>query len=307
MPSYVAKALAQGTIALLPGSHRLNRLLQERVTGPPVVSEALFEHKLAQARRHLDHLAWYGPPVEEWQAVELGTGLAPVVPVALALCGAGRVWSIDRAPLWTPREIGLTLELFDRRAAAGALAAQLPRLREERLGALRAVLRAESWPEALARVLRVHLVTRDARATRLPSQAVHLFTSNNTLEHIPTRLLRQLLREFRRLAAPYAVGSHFVDMSDHYAGFDRSITPYNYLRFGPAVWRLLNNPLHYQNRLRPRDYEAVHRGAGWDVLGREIYFGPDAQLRATRLARRFRGYPEAELRALHLWLVARPR
>ncbi len=305
MPSYVVKALVQGTISLLPGSYRLNRLFQEHITRSTAVSEAEFSHKLDQARRHLDHLGAHATPAAGWQALELGTGLAPVVPVALALCGAERVWSIDRTRLFGPRELRQTLHLFDRQAS-GCLAARLPAVREERLDALRSVLRAGATPDALAEQLGVHFLTRDARATGLPSGTIDVFASNNTLEHIPARTLHQLLVEFRRVARPGAISSHFVDMSDHYAHGDPSITPYNYLRFGPAMWRLLNNPLQYQNRLRPRDYQAIHQAAGWDVVAREVSDGPLAQFRTIRVARRFQSYPEAELRALTLWLVARP-
>ena len=79
---------------------------------------------------------------------------------------------------------------------------------------------------------------------------VEAIFSNSVLEHIPATELPDLLRECK---APYAL--HHIDYKDHYASFDKSITPYNFYRYGGLAWMALNPPAHHQNRLRQTDYE----------------------------------------------------
>ena len=114
--------------------------------------------------------------------------------------------------------------------------------------------------------LGIELLLTDARRIDLPAGHVDLFVSNNTLEHIPKDVLVGIFREFRRVGRRDSVMAHHIDLSDHYAGFDPSITVYNFLRFSERRWRLFNNRLHYQNRLRISDYRCIHVEAGWELF-----------------------------------------
>lgn len=80
-----------------------------------------------------------------------------------------------------------------------------------------------------------------------------LLVSNSVLEHVPARSLKEFVR------VPKAL--HHIDYKDHYASFDKSITPYNFLRFGERTWKLFNPQSHYQNRLRHRDYVSLFDAA----------------------------------------------
>jgi hypothetical protein len=133
---------------------------------------------------------------------------------------------------------------------------------------------------------------------------VDLFVSNNTLEHIPPATLGEILGEFRRLASRDAVMDHFIDMSDHYAHFDRSITEFNYLRYSDRRWRLFNNDLQYQSRLRISDYRRLIDKAGFRIVAEDVERGSAEALESITLAARFRGYPEEDLAALRCWLTA---
>jgi hypothetical protein len=159
-------------------------------------------------------------------------------------------------------------------------------------------------PNELLGGLGVRLLVGDARDSGLQGGSVDLFVSNNTLEHIPNQTLRGILGEFRRLASPEAVMDHFIDMSDHYAHFDSAITEFNYMRYSDSVWRLFNNRLQYQNRLRLSDYRRLIEDAGFQVVAENAERGSMSELKATKLAQRFRGYPLEELIVLRCWLTA---
>jgi hypothetical protein len=129
-----------------------------------------------------------------------------------------------------------------------------------------------------------------------------------TLEtHIPADAIASMFTEFRRLLRPPGVMSHFIDMADHYALFDRKITRYNFLRYSDPVWWLFNNSLHYQNRLRLPDFRALHEQCGFEVLEEENRREPLERLRSVPLTSRFVGYAEDDLAVYDSWMISRPR
>src|SRR5207245_10558273 len=69
-----------------------------------------------------------------------------------------------------------------------------------------------------------------------------------------------------------------IDYTDHYSHFDKSISPYNFLQYSDKAWALFNPPLHYQNRLRHRDYLDLLRAAGFAVVEEQCREGTEADL-----------------------------
>jgi hypothetical protein len=281
MASWLLKAAVQGVISPLPARDRLNHLLQRHVTGSVTLTEEVFERKRAQCRRHLDSYREQHGTLPR-HVLELGTGWYPIVPVGLIDEGVEHVTTIDVNPL---------CDLSRARAAL------------EKFGSERATDPASDAVQLLE-PLGVRVLVCDARKSGLEEGSVDLFVSNNTLEHIPPATLDQIMAEFRRLAAPGAVMDHFIDMSDHYAHFDHSITEFNYLRYSDRRWRPFNNRLQYQSRLRISDYRRIIEEAGFRIVGEEAERGPAQALDQIKLAPRFRSYPRDELAVLRCWLTA---
>jgi Methyltransferase domain len=307
VPSWLLKAGVQGAISLVPGRHRLNALAQRHVTGSLALSEATFQAKVAQCGHHLARFRELrGSEAPLGDVLELGTGWYPIVPVGLALAGAHAVTTLDVSPLADADRTRQTLELYTAWLDSGRLATALPGVdaarAEKALFAAREA-GAASARDLLARV-GVHAVVGDARAAGLPGGCTELIVSNNTFEHIPPAVLQATMAELRRVAAPGAVMDHFVDISDHYAHFDHSITEFNYLRYGPRVWRVFNNRLQYQSRLRAPDYRRLVEDAGFSVVAEEAQRGAPEELAAITLAPEFRHYTREELLVLRLWITA---
>ena len=101
--------------------------------------------------------------------------------------------------------------------------------------------------------------------------------------------------------------SHFIDLADHYAGFDVSITVYNFLCFSEPRLQWFNNPLQYQNRLRVPDYRRIHAEAVWAVVNEDNACKPVEVLRSVPLAAEFRRYRQAGLRVHATWMSSRLR
>jgi hypothetical protein len=79
---------------------------------------------------------------------------------------------------------------------------------------------------------------------------------------------------------PNGIVSCAIDMKDHFSYFDRTLSPYNFLKFSDARWRFVNPSLHFQNRLRRSDYLALVAAAGFEVLDETAVWGDDADMEA---------------------------
>jgi hypothetical protein len=282
MPSWLLKAAIQGAISPLPARDRLNHLLQRYVTGSVALTEEVFERKLAQCHRHLESYRAHHGAVPR-HVLELGTGWYPIVPLGLINAGVERVTTFDVNPLCDLPRACASVERFG--------SAQPPDL-------------AATSAAELLEPMGIRMLVRDVRDSGLDPESVDLFVSNNTLEHIAPPTLTEIMAEFRRLATPGAVMDHFIDMSDHYAHFDRTISEYNYLRYSDRRWRPFNNRLQYQSRLRLSDYRRIIEAAGFHVVTEDAERGPAETLEQITLAPRFRHYSRDDLAVLRCWLTA---
>ncbi|MBK8027012.1 MAG: hypothetical protein IPK19_37905 [Chloroflexi bacterium] len=100
--------------------------------------------------------------------------------------------------------------------------------------------------------------------------------------------------------------SHLIDLSDHYSHFDRRLSPYHFLKFSSIEWRLFNNGLHYQNRLRIADYRDIHSRTGFHVVNEESRTAAAEFIDSIQIAPEFNRYERADLSVTESWMVSRP-
>jgi hypothetical protein len=306
MSKWILKAAVQGFFSFLPNSQGWNEFVKRRLLKRCLDRER-FEYKLGQCREHLrNYFERATSGKDSFAAFELGTGFHPVIPICLYLCGAQKVWTADASRLLDSKRVLETSELMVRYAESGVLGGWLPMARQDRVDGLKN-LRASGESlsaQALLEMLNIHYLVCDARYTGLKRLSVDLFVSNNTLEHVPLEIIPGIFSEFRRIAAQGAVMSHFIDICDHYAYADRSITPYNYLKYPSRTWRFFNNSLHYQNRLRVSDYRKMHRDAGFNIIREDDEKDPPEVLGGMRVAEEFSHYPPEDLLTRNSWMVS---
>jgi len=301
------KAAVQKVISSLPKGESLNYLFQKYVTHGVKLDRSGFEYKLTQCRAHIENYLKLNSKLSTpWVALEVGTGWHPVVPIGLYLCGASRVWTIDKASLLRPKSVRDTLNLFVAYAENRDLMKILPWAAAERILNIKQVMKnfRGNHVSDILQGLNIYPLVLDARSTGLESASVNLFVSNNTLEHIPEHIIFDIFLEFKRVASPGATMSHFIDMRDHYSYFDASITPFNYFKYSDQSWGWFNNSLHYQNRLRISDYRLIHEGAGFAIKLERHDRGAIEDLRRMDVAERFKRYSEDELLIIGSWIVS---
>lgn len=202
---------------------------------------------------------------------EVGTGWRLNVPIALWLCGADRIVSVDvnkflRADL-IHRDLNVIrgygdgmFELVD--------AEYLKLIQFARWQQLLELPATELTLEQLCDLLRLEYhAPADAGDSACEARSVDFHISCNTLEHIPESTLREIFREAYRIVRPDGLLLHRVDHSDHFSHADRSLSPINFLQFNDADWyRYAGNRFAYVNRLREDDYSQIFRDCGFAEL-----------------------------------------
>jgi hypothetical protein len=308
MPHWIIKSVTQRAISVLPASWYWNELFQKHITHSLDLTPPQFENRIAFCRKHLEHLLSVSPEAGKgFNVLEIGTGWHPIIPIGLYLCGASDIYTFDVQPLLRPAHLRPLLEYFSHYLYSGKLQALLPQIRSDRVDAIRESLElfsGNSVRPALER-LHIHYLIQDARNTGLPSGSIDFVVSNAVLEYIPRAVLPEILTEVRRVAAPHAVMSQRVNLSDQFAYFDKNITPFNFLRYSENEWAWLSSPLIRENRLRISDYRRLFKEAGFEVISEENTLGNTSELASVPLAPEFEPYAREDLLVLESFLLAR--
>lgn len=305
MPPWLLKAAVQGTISFMPASHSWNFLFQKYVTKGTNVREGWFSNKLDYCHQHLLHYQTFTQKQLPNSVMELGTGWHPIVPLAMYLCGVPHIYTIDISSLLYLPVVKQVVEFFVKFADTGQLTRHLPLTKVERIPYVKDLLtRIDTTPIAdLLKTCNITSIIGDARQLSLGD--IDLFVSNNTLEHIPGDTIRDIFIAFKKQISSDGIMSHLIDLSDHYSHFDKTITPYHFLRFDDNTWRLLNNHLHYQSRLRVSDYRDIHTQAGFTILHEENQRSTSEAIQQIKTASRFAGYSADDLAVIESWMVSK--
>jgi SAM-dependent methyltransferase len=301
------KGIVQKALSTAPGGSHVNDILQRTAGGlrsiDATVDSKVVDDWIVLARQ----LRELNVQIPHAVLVEVGTGWFPVLPLCFVLAGARTCHTFDVArhlnARLTSRAIARLSVHLTRIADTAGVSIEQVQARYE------CVSGSPDVSAALARAgVRYH-APADAARTGLADRSVDAVFSNSVLEHVRTGAIAVILRESARIVKPDGVSLHSVNCGDHYAYFDRSSTPINYLKYSARQWRLWNNRLLYQNRLRPIDFLQLAEDAGLQVVlsrftPKEPLLG---MLPAQGVAEQFKKYAPDQLCATSIDFAGRPR
>ena len=195
--------------------------------------------------------------------VEIGTGWLPILPLILRAGGAGEVITLDHDRLMDRRTfvhaITYIRENLDRILRISGLPRSYFNL---------STLPSRSEP-SLADLCRAGAIVYRAPFdfTKLAPQSADMVVSRATLEHIPEQRLREIFLHAAKVVKPGGIMCHIVDVSDHFAHTDKSLSRVDMLRYSDEEWLArTRHRLNHLSRLRWFDYAGLMRDTGWDVL-----------------------------------------
>jgi hypothetical protein len=201
------------------------------------------------------------------RVMEVGTGRRLDMPLAFYLLGAGSVDTVDlhtylkeRIVLNAVRSIvgnrDELASLYSPFTDASAVSKRLDRLAT-----------VSSLQDLLGKTGIKYHAPVDATKTNFPPASFDLQFSYTVFEHIPYDVLRGILGECHRILSPTGIACHHIDLSDHFAHDDPSISLVNFLRYSEGEWSAYSdNQFAYHNRLREPDYQRLYREARHEVL-----------------------------------------
>ncbi|HEX5431349.1 MAG TPA: class I SAM-dependent methyltransferase [Bryobacteraceae bacterium] len=300
------KGVVQGVLSILPAGRIINDFLQRTLGGLRNFEANVDSKFIGDWLVFASYLKELGIDPAGMDFLEIGTGWYPTLPVCFYLAGARSCRSFDlhRHLRWElTRRMLLRLEIH-LPAIASASNQQLSVV----TGRYRRLLECQSLKALMEKANFSYYAPADARNTGLSARSVDIAFSNSVLEHVPSSVIADLMREIRRILRPNGFAMHGANCGDHYAYFDKSITMVNYLTFSQRRWKLWNNDLLYQNRLRARDLVRLAEGAGLKTVFARPTVCPDSLKALPRLALapEFSGYSPEELCAVSIGLVSQP-
>lgn len=305
MKQWILKAIIQKAISCLPFRHQINHLFQMYVTKGVRLTEDYLEDRLIHFHKHAGFFSEAGNNPKGKQVLELGTGWYPIIPLCFFLSGASRITTVDLTRFLITSKLKQAIAQLVKLETQGGLKKYLQPLPERWEILISMDKKPGDSLEEMLRTLNIQYLVTDARALPLGSGSVDLIVSNNTFEHISPEVLEQILREFKRILRHTGMMSHFIDMSDHFAHLDPTITIYNFLRFSRGQWRWIDNGIQPQNRWRISHYRQLYEKLGIEITKEENRPGDLAKLRTVPVHSTFSGIPENELAISHGYLISR--
>lgn len=298
------KGLLQKAFSMAPGGVRLNTQLQH-VFGSLRDFDGHIAGKISDWATTMGYLSNVGFRVSGARLMEIGTGWHPALPLCFILAGAHSIATFDIVRLLGEKE---TFRLL------GSLEMYVPRIAElagENAATVHARLmelrRTRNLAELLSMSRIEYFAPADGRATGLKPASIDLVYSNSVLEHIPLEVISGLMEESFQVLKPGGLVLHNVGCNDHYAFFDRSISFVNFLQYGEREWRIWNNPIQYQNRLRAPEFVDLAIQAGFEVIGKKTHVRPGTMeaLAHLRIAPQFNRFSRDEIAATTVDFIGR--
>lgn len=294
--SWKAKSLAFNLFDRIPQGERLYYLFQKYITKtqprPYVPTSGSARIQILQAQRIMQRRA----DAPQLQLLEIGAGWDLYANLIYWCYGFENQIAIDVRRWARAETVNAAIAHLAKDPPPAAL--RVPKIK----------LDAASFETSLKEVYGIrYLAPLDASSTDLPAGSIDVICTTSVFEHIPEQVLAAILKEFRRIIRPDGMMTHTIDFTDHYSHADPAITDFNYLQFGNRQWMRHNPGIHFQNRLRTRDFRRLIEDADFDVSECEEWGGRPSELDRTAVHPDFKHYRREELLVIGANLIAKPK
>jgi len=302
------KAIIQKSISFMPNGHKVNYWFQKNITKGVFLGDEYFYDRLEHAQKHVSAYEAACDSIVGKITLELGTGWYPVIPFTLFLSGAQTINTVDISNLTNKEKlndtIGRFIELIEQDKLKNYMNA-LP----ERIKVLEEIHQnfEQLSFEAILKRLHINYLVMDARQlNHITDGSIDLVHSNNTFEHVYPVILMDILKEFKRIVKPTGMMSHFIDMSDHFAHFDKSINIYNFLQYSNKAWdNIIDNSIQPQNRWRYAQFVDLYKDLDIPLTDSEIRPGDIKAVESLKIHQDFSKFSSKDLAISHCYMFSK--
>ena len=298
------KGVVQGVLSRVPGGGVVNDRLQTTLGNLRDFEANVDDKVVADWLVLMRNMAELGVRPQNLDYVEVGTGWYPALPICYGLAGARSCRTFDVARHMNHKMTFRMLRRIENHLPAIAEGSFRPLAEVQ--AAYASLCNAKTTEQLLRAAGIEYFAPHDAADSGLPDASVDVVFSNSVLEHVPADTILRIMRETRRILRKGGLAFHSANCGDHYAYFDRRITPVNYLTYPERQWSKWNNSLLYQNRLRPSDFIDLAEQSGLRIVLQKSKPNPNllSVLPTMTIAREFLRYPPEQLASTSVDFVA---
>lgn len=199
---------------------------------------------------------------------ETGTGRTPIVPIIFWLLGAKQIITMDLNPYMKKELVEDSIQyLFDNEDELRILFNNY--LDEQRFVKLSNYYKNNVFnlDELLTLCSIKYIAPGDATNTGIASNSIDFHTSFTVYEHIPEKVLTQIIKEGNRIVKNEGLFINAIDYFDHFMHFDNKISSINFLQYSDYEWnKYAGNRYMYMNRLRHDDFIELFHNANHKIL-----------------------------------------
>ncbi len=264
------KCLLQQFFSNIPKGEKLNYFFQKNVTRNLPVSNEIFLIKVDSAFNHYQKFKTHNN-IKNFthRYYEFGAGWDLITPITMGLLGF-EVTCIDIRKLVFNELITDTIKKFLKNKAS--LPFTISRFLDDN--------KTKHIIDDLKTIININYSAPiDARKTSFESNYFDFISSSATFEHIPPQDLYLILIECHRILKQGGILSLMIDYQDHWSYFDKDISIYNFLKFSDKEWRHYNPSLHYQNRMRHKDYINIINKTNFKIIEEIPSLASDKEMR----------------------------
>jgi len=249
------KCLVQTIFGLMPNSEQINYLAQKYISKKIPPSYRTWRNKYSQALEHHNVFSAYKPSADS-VVYEIGCGWHLAMAMAFSTFGYRSIKALDVTPHVRAELINVILQYLK---ADNMVPNHVKELDSKNI-------KQDLWNNFRIDLL----VPADSTNTGITEKSIDFIYSQEVFGHIPPHLLPAIMQECHRILKDDGIISFSINYRDLYSGVDKTITPYNFLRYSEKEWKKYNPDLHYVNRLRHTDFIQLFRQSGFDVVQEKI-------------------------------------
>lgn len=296
MRKWVLKAVLQKFFTVVPGGFKLNYWFQKHVTKAVRLNDTFFETMLDHYHELESYAAKNQLAIKNQRVFEIGTGWHPVVPLCFYLSGAKAITTVDLNGHLRSENLIYLFKKLQAYHAAGKLQKWLPQLDLQRLEKLQLLSReGNKNPQQMLAKIGIEQFILDAASTHFKDEYFDFCYSVNVFEHIAEKALPGISHEISRITKKGGGAYHAIGVYDHFQHVDPSLSKFNYLRFSRKQWRLIDNDIQPQNRLRISYFRTLFESNQWQVLEEIFQDAVPEDLAKINLHPDWQGVPEVDI------------
>ncbi len=289
--SWKYKALLQLVFSSIPYGEHLNYFSQRHITKSLPLSQSAFDVRISRAKEYIDlYRQFSSQRLNHATFYEFGVGWDLIIPLTFYAFGVNRQILIDIIKLSRSELLNDAIAKFRISANDLGFLRKPDKLLDKHMDGFVALLKECYGIEYKAPC--------DSRETGLLANSIDCITSTNTLEHINSQDIGPILNECNRILRGDGIMIFRIDYEDHYAKSDSRISVFNFLQYSDKKWSLFSPSLHFQNRLRHKDYIKLFHETDFEIMYEHRQDATEKELETIKLLRldkRFMDYSDAEL------------